>query len=572
MAEQPQSLVIPFEGYSPGPPTLGQGAQVVENLIPAWGAMRSVPEPSGTEVALELDYDGAPEDYETGVQTFANGAFLALRKETGSRFVYEDLAELDASQVAFTEIDNDIVRPVVATANRIYLDGTWKTSGSGSLSLLPYSTDWSFCQFGPKIIAANGGAPLMVYNQDDPPASGNFEDLIPADRANKPTAKYATVFGSHILLGNLYMPEAGYAGGAFEQGPYPETVWYSASEDETTYTTSFIDPDTNSDFAHLYDTQGEITGCVGFPDAALILKRYGSHLIRLTGGPGLVSYHTVDKGIGCIQPRTVIAVDTNVFFMAQDGFRVSQDLSKSQQIMPPTLQREMFDLRFPGNYSLDLSTDRCLGTAYDASVGVIIWLFSRASQGDVIGLAHSITDKSWSVLKSEELSRYFVITSLPSPTHLSGIYLASADSEFDLAYRPWLNGSLTDTITTLPAKYRTKTFALITDGANAPVAAGAAGILRVRPIFRTYKDTSALPVRPKISITAARDANMLVDNRTIDMDPAQGHQLDSQGWYTVPNGKFTGNHFEIEANFPPVKGHSLYEVIGMQVEFIGAGK
>lgn len=562
-------ITIPLGGYAPGAPSFGSGMQRAENFMPVFGGLRSIPVPSGSLVSMEVDPGETtpdPNDLAAGIETNKGGAIVALAQTVSSEGRYADLTSEGESPVGTVILASDSFVPIWGTQNRLYVGGSWKSQSDVNLSLDAYSGDWSFCQFGSKVIAANGGSPLKVYNLANPSSLG-FVDLITDSDANAPTARHIGVVGSHVVLANLYLHEA-MADGLLVAGTHPQTVWWSADEDEATYSSAYADFDLNTGWEHLYDIPGEITGFCGFPDAGVILKRYGAHLMKLTGGPGLFSFNSLERGVGCISRRSVLAVDMNVFFLAQDGFRVLSGFSSSRPIMPESLRREIFDIRFQSDYTVNLSTDRLIGATYDASSGCAVWVFRRASDDLAIGLILNVSSGEWSVLRdNDEFALLEAIASVASPTFLSGTYLLRKANAVDLRYRKWLDGNVSDSIDTLEAVAQTKTFVLATDRDASPAGTMEATISRVRPVFRTHRDNDEVPVIPKIVLASASDPDLLADYAETVMDPGQGFMLDRTNWYTVPTGQFHGEYFNVTLYFPSVRERSLYEVIGVQVEY-----
>lgn len=545
--------------------------QRAENLLPVYGGLRSIPIPSGTLLNVEVAPGETTPQASTlsaGIETNYAGSIIALAQSPTAEDRFGDLTNTGEDPISVAILERDSFVPIWGTQNRLYVNGEWKSQADPDLSLHPYSGDWSFCQFGTKVIAANGGTALKVYNLANPSSVG-FADLITDSAANAPTARHLGVVGAHVVLANLYLNEA-MADGLLPAGAHPQTIWWSARDDEATYSSSVADPDLNTGWEHLYDIPGEITGFTGFPDAGVILKRYGAHLMKLTGGPGLFSFSSLERGVGCIEPRSVLAVDLSIFFLAQDGFRVLSNFSSSRSIMPESLRREIFDVRFPSPYTVNLDIDRLIGVTYDAATSCALWLFRRTD--DAVGLMLNVLSGEWTVLKDDdEFALVEAMSSAATATFLTGTFMLRKSSHVDLRYRKWLNGSASDSIYTMPAIASTKTFSLVSSGAAEPAAVMAASVSRVRPIFRTHRDNDEYPVEPKITIASASDPDMLSDYAEVVMDPALGFSLDKSSWYTVPMGQLHGEYFTITLDFPSVRNRVLYEVVGVQVEYDPTG-
>lgn len=575
-------MVIPLAGnLTPGAPAhMVGGLQVVENMMPVWGAYRSVPRLSGAVTTVGSGTQ--PGEGRLGLITDVHGSTVGLfiDPDASKPWQADGADPEDFIPSISPEFDQQV--PIMGVRHNMFV-GSEQFTGyetrsegvlSGSFEAFGQSgivTPWEFAQFGDRVIAHNYWGPQIQFDLSLPPGQREWEESILSDF--KPRAKYVTIIGAHILQGNIRLQEediadAGDLGGVFrDKGGVviqhqPQLIWWSSTETINEYGTPIDLPGRNTDFQYLFDVPGEITGIAGFPDAALILKRFGLHVMRLTGGPGLFTFNTLEIGSGCTTPASIVVVDQDVYFLSQDGFRVSKSFQTSQPIMPPSLRKEFLDTRFGGDFALIEGIRR---TIYDSSGRVVIWLY------DDVALCYGVEDGQWSFLEAEEIKNILEASWIAEQYHLNGLYLWNVNptNANQLQVRRWLESDNQE-IATLPSRIRSKTFSLMTEPGQPSTGRLNVFITRVRPLFRSYADFEIAKIEPEVFITSSMDPNMSQDRKDVRCDPTSGKT--SHNWYVPPRGKVIGEHFEIEIRFPEAKSQALWEVSGFQVEFVVAGR
>lgn len=583
MAQELQLVTLDFSGgANPDPPSFSPGLRVLENMVPVWGALRAVPAPGGSETSLLND---AGYGINIGVQTDLSGALVSLNDlQTDVRDYRADATALGT--FTSTGPQWDTPTPVLALNNRVFIGSTEVTdatahdpeSGTLAYSLGTSVAPWSICQYGKEIICTNYASPVQSVNLGDiGTPSFKLADLITS--VNKPKAKFVDAVGSHIVLANIKLDSVtgslGLTGGAYPDGYHPQVVWWSGTDQIDKFSTTALvvnedDPGVvNSDYQPLYDVPGEITFFAGFPDAGIILKQFGSHFMRLVGGGELFSFSTIELGYGCVSRRSAIKIGNDVYFLAQDGFRAIKGYAASQPIMPPSLRRELFDESFQGDFSADIPPT-IYGVVHDTASNCVIWFYEGAVNGDVLGAVYSIETGDWSLLHDVALDNYFQYVSIPSPRFLGGIWMFSMEAG-EFKYRTWADAASTASPSTLTTRAVTKVFSLVPGGSGPAVGTRRTNIVKVRPVFRALETSTSAHCIPAITIRSAGDAQMRHDLQERTMNPGSGFAVDDRGWYGVPGGKISGEHFEVELVFPAATGSALYEIVGLQIQYAVSG-
>lgn len=613
----PQRVVIPFNTpLSPGSPANEQGVQKVENLVPVYGGMRSVPVPSGDSTSVLTVDDEDVIEGEVGVVTDVPGAIIAVGGQTGREILYYNEGDLSSEPTIGVVPSFDSVIPVVGTRSSLFVCGERFSSYGGfvgdpeeenTFGVGPLAEPWSMAQFGSFVVATNYLDPVLKITLGDPETGSEFSVRKLITTLSRPRAKHLTVVGGHLLLGSLRFTddtntelsdsgvyeenplitgftEADSDGNQVVKGYWPNAIWWSAQKDASFFSSpananATGDPDYEaplaieslSDFEIITDVPGEVTGMIGFPEAAVIFSKYGSSLLQLTRGPEVFERRVLELGIGCTSSKSLVAVDQDVYFFSQDGFRVLSGFSKSQSIMTPQLRRALLDRRFGRDYVLKNSSQIKFVT-WDPSMRVIFWWYLNLDDR-LVAAVYSVDTQNFTFIKDSSLEDYFVGASVPDQYPFAGTYLSKKEAQnpYTVTTRRWLNGEESDEIKTLEATVRTKTFTLFPD--QGQVGAQMASIVRLRPIYRVYSDSDPQVVPdPKFKIISSLDPNMRVEVTETDAFSQTSSVRRKDGWFRPRAGVVKGCAFEIECSYPEAQDQTLWDVIGVQVEYVPAGE
>lgn len=367
-----------------------------------------------------------------------------------------------------------------------------------------------------------------------------------------PQARFASVLGQHVVLANLRLP---FSTTIIASGDYPQHIWWSRTDDETKFGDPATNAGWNSDFQPLADLTGQITGIVKIGDEHLAIFSADSvGLMSRTGGDDLFSFRILHRGSnsGTIFPSSIVVQGDDVYYWSTAGNIMKMtNLNSPERVgygkITSWLQDSVgnpnyyFDWRIPtvnpgpgqdyifGFYD---ETSQCVGWLYPAgnSVGYPMRLLFYNVLTDRFSHAEcktTSTDVDGRTITGEGS---YVLTS-NGDIYVFGTPMAGADGSMRMG------GKLT-----------TKTVGLIPeDPSQLGVGYKTAQVTRVRPIMRDY--STSYTQDPKIVITYSMRPNM-ADPLTSTMDPATSYAVNADGWYTIPEGKITGQYFEIEVSRP----------------------
>jgi hypothetical protein len=157
-----------------------------------------------------------------------------------------------------------------------------------------------FCVFGNAVLASNRSEPIQ---QALPGA--NFADIATAPKA----AVLVSVNGFVMALDTT---DATY-------GDRPDGWWCSGLRDQTVWTPSLATQAANG---RLVDTPGRITAGAVLGNACVAYKATSMYVGRYVGPPLIWTWERVPGDIGCAGAESVVALDTQHFFVGPSDFYV----------------------------------------------------------------------------------------------------------------------------------------------------------------------------------------------------------------------------------------------------------
>lgn len=247
--------VIQFDEWLPDQPGVAGALQEAYNIVPQ--AVGYGPLPTAVDLSNSAD-------------TALNNVFVAKYAAASTLFAgsFTKLYKFDT-----TDLDLDDV------------------SKSGNYTS---ANRWSFAQFGPSVIAANGVAKLQRW---DLGGSTVFADLDAA----APAARFVAAVRDFVVAGNVAGEES--------------RVYWSDINDETDWTPST----TSQSDSQLLPDGGDIRGITGGEFGLILLER---SIVRMSyvGAPLFFQFDTIAKNIGCYEPSSVVQYGNLTFFLSDDGF------------------------------------------------------------------------------------------------------------------------------------------------------------------------------------------------------------------------------------------------------------
>jgi len=263
---------------------------------------------------------------------------------------------------------------------------------------------WTFAQYGPSLIAANGVNKLQVWNLA---SSTAFADLAVA----APTAQFVTTVRDFVVAGNVSGEES--------------TVYWSDLNDETDWTPSA----TSQSDSQVIADGGDIRGITGGEYGLILLEKAISRM-SYVGAPLFFQFDTIARNIGCYASSSIAQFGNLVFFLADDGFYMCD----GQTVTP--IGAEKVD-RYFFTY-VDQSKINEMSSSIDVIRKLIIWQYTDIFAQKRL-IIYNFQTKKWS--EATTTSTY-VATLAQAGVTLEGLdtfgTMETIDTSFDS--RLWAGG------------------------------------------------------------------------------------------------------------------------------------
>jgi len=286
-----------------------------------------------------------------------------------------------------TVLDTDVNYQYVGTGSALYevnpyytWDDVSRAGGYAKSDDVPQS--WSFTSWGSDIIATNYADEIQIKSP-----GANFTDLItsPASDEYEVRGRFVATVNNFLVVAGIN-PNSGGAGGTGTIGSTigtSQTVWWSAINDNVSF--KIIDLSTQSDYQPLVDTPGSITGLVGGSDYGLVLKRNSVTRMDYAGSDIVFSFHVISNSEGTAFPRSIVQVDSDVYFMGAGGIKVIRNGQRVDSIGDGVFSRWFTDGEFNDDALAQRSeldprvTDSQIVGTYDPVTQCIYWLYTPTS-------------------------------------------------------------------------------------------------------------------------------------------------------------------------------------------------
>lgn len=196
---------------------------------------------------------------------------------------------------------------VAGTKTNLYLlkSGAWTSLRSGRTMT---SGQWDFARYGNTLIAVNG-ADVPQYATIGIGSVSTFKDVPGA-----PVASSVEVVGEFVMLGGVDVTKIRWSAiGNPLSWPAPgsNAAQYTQADEQDF-------PDTGSTVA----VSGALTGT----DVIVFTER-AVHRGQYVGSPYVFQFDILDKRRGALAPASVVTADNGVFYLAEDGFYVTDGAS-----------------------------------------------------------------------------------------------------------------------------------------------------------------------------------------------------------------------------------------------------
>lgn len=179
---------------------------------------------------------------------------------------------------------------IAGTASNLYrfTSGAWS-----SLTAIP-AASWRFDQFGDRVIAVNGGAPIAY-------------DLVAGTAAalagSPPVASLVATVRNQVFLAG--------------DGASNNVLYISGYNDSEGWT-----PGTNQALNVPFPSGGRITGLAG-GENGLIFQERSIKRATYTGDVTVWQFDEISRDIGCMAPGSIAQAGYLVFFLSEQGFKVT---------------------------------------------------------------------------------------------------------------------------------------------------------------------------------------------------------------------------------------------------------
>jgi len=613
-----KKIFVPIGDFHPDPPHIGLGLlRGCLNFVPMGGGQLAVPRPdtmlaplddastwtSSDEVIPAYVINKMHTHYTNEIDP---GPPIALGFDAVDLFVG---GEGDLG--LFTGITSHT--PSFSNVSNSGIVGAY---GAGDLA----SARWSMASWSwDSVVATNHSDPPQVYYYG---GSGYFTDMITRG-ATTLRAGHVAILGKHVVFGNII----------FEQDPlptpngtnadcltffgdatdlyHPDIVWWSGTDDETTFGDETSHPGENTGWQPLQDTPGSITGlCRAGDRALLVFKENSIYLMELTGSDELFHFSLLSSSIGTRHTESIVSVGRDVYFIDTSGRpMVVRNLSSVEQLGAGVVG-EFFGTTYWGIQKMKEFDERGYVVipfvpspygAYSSVWDTIFWsyiTYKRAVPPLASGtkfyhrcLCYRVSDNKWFdylvAEKDEEADGFGVSAQIKSAMPMASfVYDAlSVGSEYELkasypgvlaydAAAVWFNGYTEfeprflllgartdgvagDEVSTI----RTKLFSLN----QGTVASGEKAFVHaIRPVHDNGNDGTFTFT---IGSSSAGDAETRRATKTV------GATVGRDGWYSVDGGGISGEFFWVEMTFTssiPVDDEikpSGPHILGFEIEY-----
>lgn len=248
---------------------------------------------------------------------FRNPGLTEARNCIPSEGGYKPFLTLNPSGDALSETPLGALATVDDNGSPVLFVGTQKTlqervgTNWTDRSGVEYTTVayWRFAQFDNYVIATNYADVPQGYTIG---AVGDFADLAATGTA--PRGRQVGVINRFVMLGDIDNGTA-----------YPYAVQWPAIDDPTDWPTpGTSDARTKqAGFQYLDSSLGAVTGITNGQFSGLVFQKHGITRAQYIGGDLVFQFNTFEFTRGLWAPRSLIQIGNRSYFIASDGFYVT---------------------------------------------------------------------------------------------------------------------------------------------------------------------------------------------------------------------------------------------------------
>lgn len=288
---------------------------------------------------------------------------------------------------------DDTVILVGGTGTDLFvLVGGTVTASSLSLTVADGSY-WQFEQFGDYVVAVCPGQSTYYLTDIDTDTSWSALTGTP------PKALTIGRVGDFLMLGNLT---------DIDSTSQPYRVRWSAFNDPTA--TWGTDRGTQADFVDMPHEYGTVTAIRG-GRYDMVFQQFGISRISYVGGTTVFAKELIEEKRGCIAPPSAVSVGSFVFFLAHDGFHVTNGATTQ-----PLSSRKVTD------WFLEAVDDGYIGRtqgAVDWANECVVWSFYDSGAGSYTRqLVYSWRENRWT---TADVATYWLTDAAQSGTTLEDL-------------------------------------------------------------------------------------------------------------------------------------------------------
>lgn len=342
-----------------------------------------------------------------------DGRYQELKDKTTSTGTFTGTCR---GAYSFIRVDNN-TRVYAATDSAIYeLDAeSWTTRGSGYA--LGDTDRWEFCQFGDNILAATITETLIAQTS----AVGSFNAISGA-----PKAACVWALRNFVMCGDI--------GGA---SPVPHKVqWCAIGDSQDWPTPGSTDAQTKQAGEQELRAQAGRVVAIRGSEFSIIFQEEAVTRATYVGGAIVWQFDPIDEKRGAIAPLGVVQVGREIYYVARDGFYVTNGSSTSQPIGYGKVDRWF-------RTNVDKSNLHRITGAHDPERKLIIWSFpsTAASNGNPDSeIIYNYAEDKWT---HSEIGVEFIFSAATAGVTLDGLDAFSAsidDLSASLDASQWLGG------------------------------------------------------------------------------------------------------------------------------------
>lgn len=524
---------IPFTGYAPGNPEHGTGLLRAENVIPAMGAWRPMPQISsgGTVLSSGPLLGGYCHAYPSGLGTgtYAGDAITEFWGSKLNLYAY--------AAGAFTSVS--------------------RGGGYSAGALVP--SEWNFASFGNDIWAANG----VDVAQRRTNNAGAFANGVTS--AFVPVPRFLTTVREFLVMGFLN-----------QAGRFADEIAISDVGDATYFSPKDATrPSSTASSQRVRSRPGQLTGLVG-GQFGRIFKRRSIHSLVFTGEQNFpFAVDEISPSVGSPCGKSIVeCADGFIRFWGGDAFYRQIGTAPPEKISPPTLNNLLIEANMDQVWKYAMTRTAPV-TMYDEGLrisgaegrqsGIVFWLYLTAgASGTVLSrmIAHDPTSGEWGTINLEGAAGAGFIA---AQTGLSCIISAPVNTTDSFGLTWDILGASSDIVdatrvtfdqlSPMQATFATQRFSLSGEGELSTATPRITGFLPVMAREATSGSPDynlrALPEGVTVRIVAANDPHFVDTNDPLGAQVSPRNELFTRdadfGWFT---GSIAGRWFIAEMVYP----------------------